>query len=198
MRVVEGMLVKLIQPSLEETTVTFKKWKMKESCHLYVFTREWKLIVHDNSLEARTRIQETLEAHDGATKGKYTIGLGQDCMAFCTEVEDVISMRNLVILTLKEWIQQMHAMVGLLVSIGWRVVHGMGVMDFLCAPTMRYLYAKCFAATIWQKLCQEYPLSLATGTALRTKFFEHGGAKDPADLLTDLVGMGFSSPMMEG
>ena len=32
----------------------------------------------------------------------------------------------------------MHAMVGLLVSIGWRVVHGMGVMDFLCAPTMRY------------------------------------------------------------
>ncbi|RVW35283.1 putative B3 domain-containing protein [Vitis vinifera] len=50
MRVVEGMQVKLIQPSLEETTVTFKKWKMKESCHLYVFTREWKLIVHDNSL----------------------------------------------------------------------------------------------------------------------------------------------------
>ncbi|KAL6311458.1 hypothetical protein AAG906_012011 [Vitis piasezkii] len=57
MRVAEGMQVKLIQPSLEETTVTFKKWKMKESCHLYVFTREWKLIVHDNSLEAGTRIQ---------------------------------------------------------------------------------------------------------------------------------------------
>ncbi|KAL0331332.1 UNVERIFIED_CONTAM: Hydroxymethylglutaryl-CoA synthase [Sesamum angustifolium] len=37
--------------------------------------------------------QEVLEAHDGASKGKYTIGLGQDCMAFCTEVEDVISMR---------------------------------------------------------------------------------------------------------
>ncbi|GER30554.1 hydroxymethylglutaryl-CoA synthase [Striga asiatica] len=36
--------------------------------------------------------QEVLEAHDGASKGKYTIGLGQDCMAFCTEVEDVISM----------------------------------------------------------------------------------------------------------
>ncbi|KAK8578759.1 hypothetical protein V6N13_142028 [Hibiscus sabdariffa] len=36
--------------------------------------------------------QEALEAHDGASKGKYTIGLGQDCMAFCTEVEDVISM----------------------------------------------------------------------------------------------------------
>ncbi|KAJ1693182.1 hypothetical protein LUZ63_009880 [Rhynchospora breviuscula] len=36
--------------------------------------------------------QEALEVHDGASKGKYTIGLGQDCMAFCTEVEDVISM----------------------------------------------------------------------------------------------------------
>ena len=57
MRVVEGMQVKLIQPSLEETTVTFKKWKMKESCHLYVFTREWKLIVNNNSLGRRTRIQ---------------------------------------------------------------------------------------------------------------------------------------------
>ena len=38
-------------------------------------------------------LQEILEAHDGASKGKYTIGLGQDCMGFCTEVEDVISMR---------------------------------------------------------------------------------------------------------
>uniref|UniRef100_M4EWE2 Hydroxymethylglutaryl-CoA synthase n=1 Tax=Brassica campestris TaxID=3711 RepID=M4EWE2_BRACM len=36
--------------------------------------------------------QEALEAHDGASKGKYTIGLGQDCLAFCTELEDVISM----------------------------------------------------------------------------------------------------------
>ena len=61
---------------------------------------------------------------------------------------------------------------------------------FVCVGYYSYLYAKCFAATIWQKLCQEDPLSLATGTALRTKFFEHGGAKDPADLLTDLVGDG--------
>nr|XP_015877903.2 mitochondrial intermediate peptidase, mitochondrial isoform X2 [Ziziphus jujuba var. spinosa] len=53
-----------------------------------------------------------------------------------------------------------------------------------------YLYAKCFAATIWQKLCQEDPLSLTTGTALRTKFLQHGGAKEPADLLKDLVGDG--------
>ncbi|KAF8008679.1 hypothetical protein BT93_K2367 [Corymbia citriodora subsp. variegata] len=51
-----------------------------------------------------------------------------------------------------------------------------------------YLYAKCFAATIWQKLCQDDPLSLTTGTALRTKFLQHGGAKDPSEMLNDLVG----------
>ncbi|XP_062146295.1 hydroxymethylglutaryl-CoA synthase-like [Alnus glutinosa] len=46
--------------------------------------------------------QESLEAHDGASKGKYTIGLGQDCMAFCTEVEDVISMSLTVVTSLLE------------------------------------------------------------------------------------------------
>ncbi|KAG6517886.1 hypothetical protein ZIOFF_021285 [Zingiber officinale] len=43
---------------------------------------------------------EALEAHDGASKGKYTIGLGQDCMAFCTDVEDVISMSLTVVTSL--------------------------------------------------------------------------------------------------
>jgi hydroxymethylglutaryl-CoA synthase len=46
--------------------------------------------------------QESLEAHDGASKGKYTIGLGQDSMAFCTEVEDVISMSLTVVTSLLE------------------------------------------------------------------------------------------------
>ncbi|KAF8379289.1 hypothetical protein HHK36_028722 [Tetracentron sinense] len=53
-----------------------------------------------------------------------------------------------------------------------------------------YLYAKCFAATIWHEVCLEDPLSLATGSALRTKFLQHGGAKDPDDLLKDLTGDG--------
>ncbi|KAF3782387.1 Hydroxymethylglutaryl-CoA synthase [Nymphaea thermarum] len=43
---------------------------------------------------------EALEAFDGASKGKYTIGLGQDCMAFCTESEDVISMSLTVVTSL--------------------------------------------------------------------------------------------------
>ncbi|KAJ9679200.1 hypothetical protein PVL29_021207 [Vitis rotundifolia] len=46
--------------------------------------------------------QEALEAHDGASKGKYTIGLGQDCMAFCTAVEDVISMSLTAVASLLE------------------------------------------------------------------------------------------------
>ncbi|XP_010272584.1 PREDICTED: hydroxymethylglutaryl-CoA synthase-like [Nelumbo nucifera] len=46
--------------------------------------------------------QEALEAHDGASKGKYTIGLGQDCMAFCTESEDVISMSLTAVTSLFE------------------------------------------------------------------------------------------------
>lgn len=46
--------------------------------------------------------QEALEAHDGVSKGKYTIGLGQDCMAFCTEVEDIISMSLTAVTSLLE------------------------------------------------------------------------------------------------
>nr|AQZ26753.1 3-hydroxy-3-methylglutaryl-CoA synthase [Eucommia ulmoides] len=46
--------------------------------------------------------QEAMETHDGVSKGKYTIGLGQDCMAFCTEVEDVISMSLTAVTSLLE------------------------------------------------------------------------------------------------
>ncbi|CAL5201115.1 unnamed protein product [Lathyrus oleraceus] len=50
-----------------------------------------------------------------------------------------------------------------------------------------YLYAKCFAATIWKKVCKEDPLSPIAGSALRTKFLQHGGARDPSAILNDLV-----------
>lgn len=50
-----------------------------------------------------------------------------------------------------------------------------------------YLYAKCFAATIWKKVCKEDPLSPIAGNALRTKFLQHGGARDPAVILNDVV-----------
>ncbi|MQM08368.1 hypothetical protein Taro_041222 [Colocasia esculenta] len=53
-----------------------------------------------------------------------------------------------------------------------------------------YLYAKCFASTIWREVCFEDPLSPTTGCHLRAKFLQHGGAKDPSDLLKDLAGDG--------
>uniref|UniRef100_A0A0D9WTE8 Peptidase M3A/M3B catalytic domain-containing protein n=1 Tax=Leersia perrieri TaxID=77586 RepID=A0A0D9WTE8_9ORYZ len=50
-----------------------------------------------------------------------------------------------------------------------------------------YLYARCFATTIWQEVCQDDPLSRSTGSALRDKFLRYGGAKDPSALLKDFV-----------
>lgn len=55
-----------------------------------------------------------------------------------------------------------------------------------------YLYAKCFASTIWERVCKEDPLSLETGAAIRTKLLQHGGAKDPAQLLNHLAGDGIT------
>ncbi|GLJ29332.1 hypothetical protein SUGI_0578460 [Cryptomeria japonica] len=46
--------------------------------------------------------QDALETFDGVSKGKYTIGLGQDCMTFCTDLEDVISMSMTVCTSLLE------------------------------------------------------------------------------------------------
>ncbi|KAG8074847.1 hypothetical protein GUJ93_ZPchr0006g45439 [Zizania palustris] len=51
-----------------------------------------------------------------------------------------------------------------------------------------YLYARCFATTIWQEICQDDPLSRSTGSALRDKFLQYGGAKDPSALLKDFLG----------
>lgn len=62
-----------------------------------------------------------------------------------------------------------------------------------CLGYYTYLYAKCFAATIWQKICKDDPLSRATGSAIRMRLLQHGGAKDPADLLNDLAGDGILS-----
>ena len=47
--------------------------------------------LHETSCFAQVS-QEELEAHDGVAEGKYTVGLGQRCMAFCGDQEDVVSM----------------------------------------------------------------------------------------------------------
>lgn len=51
-----------------------------------------------------------------------------------------------------------------------------------------YLYARCFATTIWQELCKEDPLSRSVGSAIRDKFLQYGGSKDPSSLLKDFAG----------
>ncbi|KAF6135037.1 hypothetical protein GIB67_014086 [Kingdonia uniflora] len=51
-----------------------------------------------------------------------------------------------------------------------------------------YIYAKCLAATIWADVCAKDPLSVTTGTTLRAKLLQYGGAKEASTLLKDLVG----------
>ncbi|KAG6546992.1 hypothetical protein Mapa_011608 [Marchantia paleacea] len=51
-----------------------------------------------------------------------------------------------------------------------------------------YLYARCFAASIWHQHCQEDPLNLETGEKLRRGLLQFGGAKDPAQMLQKLLG----------
>lgn len=46
--------------------------------------------------------QEELEKHDGVSTGKYTIGLGQTKMGFCTDVEDINSICLTVVQNLVE------------------------------------------------------------------------------------------------
>lgn len=71
-------------------------------------------------------------------------------------------------------------------------------MVLKCLGYYTYLYAKCFAATIWQKICKDDPLSRATGSAIRMGLLQHGGAKDPSDLLNDLVGDGILTKLDGG
>lgn len=51
-----------------------------------------------------------------------------------------------------------------------------------------YLYARVFAADIWGACFQEDPLSRGAGEQLYQKLMIHGGAKDPYEILHDLVG----------
>lgn len=46
--------------------------------------------------------QPALEIFDGVSKGKYTVGLEQDAMAFCGDREDIISMSMTVLQSLME------------------------------------------------------------------------------------------------
>lgn len=62
------------------------------------------------------------------------------------------------------------------------------VFGCLNAGYYGYLYARCFAASIWHRHCKENPLELSTGGNLRKGFLMHGGAKDPSRMMKDLLG----------
>lgn len=51
-----------------------------------------------------------------------------------------------------------------------------------------YLYARCFAATIWHRVCTADPLSSEAGETLRKTLLQHGGGKDPAVMIKDCAG----------
>jgi mitochondrial intermediate peptidase len=51
-----------------------------------------------------------------------------------------------------------------------------------------YLYAQVFANDIWRSLFAGRPLDAASGQQLWHKVLRHGGAKDPSEMLTDLLG----------
>lgn len=51
-----------------------------------------------------------------------------------------------------------------------------------------YLYARCFAASIWHSHCLNDPLSTTTGDKLRRGFLMHGGAKDPSIMMQEFLG----------
>lgn len=46
--------------------------------------------------------QDELEDHSGVSKGKYTIGLGQEGLGFCGDAEDVNSLALTVVQSLME------------------------------------------------------------------------------------------------
>jgi intermediate peptidase len=51
-----------------------------------------------------------------------------------------------------------------------------------------YLYAQVFAGDIWRHLFQGRSMERKSGDELWHKVLIHGGAKDPSDMLTDLLG----------
>ena len=59
-----------------------------------------KILVSSYKCASFLSKQSALEDYDGVSKGKYTIGLGQDRLAFCTDLEDVISMSLTVVQSL--------------------------------------------------------------------------------------------------
>lgn len=50
------------------------------------------ILAMELAIPSRYVEQDDLEKHDRVPGGKYTVGLGQERMAFCSDREDVVSL----------------------------------------------------------------------------------------------------------
>ena len=57
-----------------------------------------------------------------------------------------------------------------------------------------YLYARVFAADIWEKCFAKDPLDASAGNKLYKEMMIHGGAKDPITMISNVLG---AEPSME-
>jgi Hydroxymethylglutaryl-coenzyme A synthase N terminal len=56
--------------------------------------RQNQAVLLSKTIHVRLQIRQSeLEQYDGVPTGKYTVGLGQECMAFCGDNEDVVWRR---------------------------------------------------------------------------------------------------------
>ena len=67
-----------------------------------VFPRNVGIVALETYFPSTYVDQAELEEFDGVSRGKYTIGLGQDKMGFCTDREDIISLCLTVVSNLVE------------------------------------------------------------------------------------------------
>jgi len=62
-----------------------------------------------------------------------------------------------------------------------------------------YLWSRVYSTNLWDKLFESDPLSREAGELLRHRLLAHGGAKDPAEMLEEMLGPGYDAvdPLMK-
>lgn len=70
-----------------------KRQTMDGNCSMcYKYPPHVGILALELVVPSRCVYQDDLELYDGVSRGKYTIGLGQETMSFCTDREDVVSL----------------------------------------------------------------------------------------------------------
>ena len=58
-----------------------------------------------------------------------------------------------------------------------------------------YLMCRVFAGAVWNKLFRSDPLSREAGREYVDRLLQYGGAKQPREILTELLGADLSTPI---